>query len=180
MPQKEKLLLHACCAPCTTVPYQRLSEQFHVDVFYYNPNIYPEKEYVLRTQEIMRLAKRWDFHIELGLYETDVWSKRIQGFEDEPERGARCERCIRMRLKKTAQFAKEHGYRIFTSTLSLSPLKSIRMIHRVGEEIENQTELTFLKADFKKKDGFKQSVEISKIERLYRQDYCGCVYSQRK
>ncbi|MBN2104703.1 epoxyqueuosine reductase QueH [bacterium] len=180
MSNKENMLLHACCAPCTTVPLQRLSEQYMVDVFFYNPNIYPEAEYEFRRQEIIRLGERWNFNVFVGPYDTNEWFNRIHGFENEPERGARCEICIRMRLEKTAQLARERGYKIFTSTLSLSPLKSVKMIHRLGEDIEKETGVSFIRSDFKKKDGFRQSVVISNQEKLYRQDYCGCVYSRNK
>lgn len=177
--QREKILLHACCAPCAAVPVRRLSEIYDVTLYFYNPNIHPEKEYTFRKQEIIALCQRWHLDIETGPYDMEAWFDRIRGFEHEPERGARCEICIRMRLEKTAKLARKRGYDGFTSTLSLSPLKSIRMIQKLGEEIAKQTGVKFLCDDFKKKDGFKQSVKISKTEGLYRQDYCGCIYSRK-
>ena len=180
MDGKLKILLHACCAPCVTVPVKRLSEKFITDVLFYNPNISPREEYGLREQEIIELGRRWKFPVRSGPYDHENWKKLVHGMENEPERGKRCQICIRMRLKQTAVLAKAGEYSLFTTTLTLSPLKDAAMIHRIGLEIAEQTGIGFLASDFKKQDGFRQSIEYGRLENLYRQDYCGCQYSRRK
>jgi predicted adenine nucleotide alpha hydrolase (AANH) superfamily ATPase len=180
MPKQLKILLHACCAPCVTVPIRRLSAESVTDVFFYNPNISPREEYLLREREITELGRRWEFHVQTGPYDYQNWRKWVRGHEDDPERGVRCQLCIKMRLQKTAQMAKAGGYDQFTTTLTLSPLKDAGMIHLIGQEVAELTDVEFLAADFKKHDGFKQSVEYSRLEKLYRQDFCGCQFSRRK
>ena len=169
-----KILLHACCAPCVTVPVKRLSKLFMTDVFFYNPNISSGEEYILRQKEIIELGRRWKFPVQSGLYEYEKWKKQVRGMENEPERGKRCQICIRMRLKQTAETAKAGKYDVFTTTLTLSPLKDASMINRIGQEVAEQIGIEFLVSDFKKRDGFKQSIEYSRQENLYRQDFCGC------
>jgi predicted adenine nucleotide alpha hydrolase (AANH) superfamily ATPase len=179
MDNKSKILLHACCAPCVTVPIKRLSYQSVTDVFFYNPNISPREEYTLREREIVELGRRWKFSVQTGPYDYQNWRQRIRGYEDEPERGRRCQICIRMRLQHTAQAAKANAYDAFTTTLTLSPLKNAAMIHRIGQEVAEQAGIEFLATDFKKQDGFKQSVEYSRLEKLYRQEFCGCQFSRK-
>ncbi|MBN1783273.1 epoxyqueuosine reductase QueH [bacterium] len=176
---KPAILLHACCAPCVTVPYRRLSENYRVDVFFYNPNIHPDPEYRFRHEEICRLGERWGFSVIPGEYEKELWFDMVKGLEHEPERGARCTVCFRMRLQKTAETAKERQYDGFTTTLTLSPLKNAGLINSIGREIGTQTGIPFIAGDFKKKDGFKQSMDISCSEDLYRQNYCGCIFSRK-
>jgi predicted adenine nucleotide alpha hydrolase (AANH) superfamily ATPase len=178
--KQERICIHACCAPCATVPVRRLKADSRVHVFYYNPNVYPGEEYMKRKEEIVRLARRWNFTVTAGEYDPDRWFERVQGLEDEPERGRRCEICIRMRLEKTAEFAREGGCEAFATTLTLSPRKDAVMINRIGFEISERMQIPYLESDFKKKDGFKESLIISKEEGLYRQDYCGCKYSRRR
>ena len=180
MNKQNNILLHTCCAPCMTVPYQRLSEHSMTDIFFYNPNIHPESEYLFRLKEIRQLAERWKVTVHEGSYNKEDWFALTAGFENEPERGARCEICIKLRLRETAKNAKALRYDGFASTLSLSPLKDIDMINRAGQQAAIEFDIPFFPENFKKKDGFRQSVEISTAEGLYRQDYCGCIYSRRR
>ena len=174
------MLLHSCCAPCATHPVKLLQNEFIVHAFFYNPNIHPEEEYAFRAEEIGQLGERWNFEVIVGDYDSDAWFQRVKGLEDEPERGKRCTHCFRMRLEQTAKIAKERGYDCFTSTLSLSPLKNANLINQIGKELESQYGVEFYEADFKKREGFKISCDLSREEGLYRQDYCGCVFSMRE
>ena len=166
--EKEKrvprLLLHACCAPCSSYVLEYLSRYFEITVFYYNPNISPEEEYRKRVSEIRRLIGEMKF---------------IHGLEDVPEGGERCFRCYRLRLAETARLAQEGDYDFFTTTLSISPLKNAQKLNEIGEVLGESFQVRHLPSDFKKKDGYKRSVELSAEHGLYRQDYCGCVYSKR-
>jgi predicted adenine nucleotide alpha hydrolase (AANH) superfamily ATPase len=163
-----------------TVPMKRLSEIYDVDMFFYNPNIHPEPEYRMRAKEIALLGERWNFRVEEGPYDAEDWFIRTRGLENEPERGTRCSICYEMRLEATARMASEGGYDGFTTTLTLSPLKDAHVINTIGERIGKLFGILFIHSDFKKKDGFRESVDLSRQEALYRQDYCGCVYSKRQ
>lgn len=176
---KPKLLLHCCCAPCATHPFRLLSESFEVTAFFYNPNIYPESEYQARLLEIQKLSKKWQFPLIIGPYEPELWETRIRGHESDPEGGARCLLCYQLRLEKTALEAKLANMEYFTSTLSISPHKNAEQINAIGEAIASESGVGFYPANFKKKDGFKKSCELSKEEGLYRQNFCGCQYSRR-
>ena len=176
---KESFLLHCCCAPCFTHPVRILSDRFNVTAFFYNPNIQPEEECRAREEEMRRLAGRWRIDLVVGEYDVDRWHRLVEGMEDEPEGGARCEVCYGMRLEETARMARERGIGTFGSTLSISPHKNAKVINRVGRELGERYGVAFYNADFKKKDGFRISCRISEEEGLYRQDYCGCVYSRR-
>ena len=176
---KPSFLLHCCCAPCATYPLRVLVGKFDATAFFYNPNIHPKREYEKRRDEITRFAERWGIPLVVGEYEGEVWFEGVKGLEDEPEGGARCAVCYRMRLEKTAQMAEERGMAFFGTTLSVSPHKRVEVINRIGKELEAEHGVGFYGADFKKKDGFKISCRLSEEEGLYRQDYCGCVFSRR-
>ena len=177
------LLLHACCAPCSSYCLEYLSQYFRITLYYYNPNIYPESEYSLRTEEARRLIGKMNFRHEVTFLEGEFNPKEfydcIKGYENEKEGGERCFRCYRLRLENTAKLAKEMGFDYFTTTLSISPLKKAEKINEIGEELGTIYNLKHLPSDFKKKNGYKRSTELSREYGLYRQDYCGCVFSQR-
>jgi len=177
--KRKKLLLHICCAPCSTSVIPRLSSEYEVCGFFYNPNIDIEEEYILRKSEIEKLAKIYNTPMIYGEYDVEKWRELIKGLEKEPEGGKRCEVCFRKRLKETAEVAKEKGFDLFCTTLTVSPLKNAKLINQTGKEIEKETGCKYLESNFKKKDGFKKSVELSRKYNLYRQNYCGCSYSKR-
>lgn len=178
------LLLHSCCAPCSSYVLEYLSEFFSITVFYYNPNIYPEEEYRKRVQEITRLVNSMEFEhpVKLieGRYDPQEFFRMAKGLEDIPEGGERCFRCYRQRMEEAAKLAKEGGYDYFTTTLSISPLKNAARINEIGEELAEIYHVTHLPSDFKKKNGYKRSIELSHEYDLYRQNYCGCIYSRRE
>lgn len=177
------LLLHACCAPCSSTVLERLGNFFNISILYYNPNITNKDEYEKRLEEIRKFTSSFDtkYPIEVisGRYEPKEFFDIARGLEDEPERGKRCYKCYELRLRETAKNAKEKGFDYFTTTLSLSPYKDAKWINEIGEELEKELEVNFLYSDFKKKNGYKRSIELSNEFNLYRQDYCGCVYSVR-
>ncbi len=175
--KKPKLLLHACCAPCATSVIERLKPNYELEVFFYNPNIHPKKEYILRLDEIKRLCKYHGIGLTVGRYEVERWFEITKVYRGEPEGGRRCTLCYGLRLNETAKLAKEKGFDFFTTTLSVSPLKDYDRIKSIGEKLALKYGLKFEDSDFKKRDGFKRSVELSKRFGFYRQEYCGCVYS---
>ncbi|MFA5926958.1 MAG: epoxyqueuosine reductase QueH [Patescibacteria group bacterium] len=177
---KPTLLLHACCAPCSTSVYERLSNNYDLTVYWYNPNIFPFDEHNKRLEEIKKLSGIFDFALVIDPETTNhqQWnSETVQRLSTAPEGGARCWLCYHMRLEKVAKYAVEKGFSYFSSTLSVSPHKNAAKIIEIGKSIETKTGPRFLAEDFKKKDGYKRSIEISKELNLYRQDYCGCEYS---
>lgn len=178
------VLLHSCCAPCSSACLERLADNFSVTVFYYNPNIYPESEYLHRVNEQKRLIREMEFKNKVGFIEGENNPKEfysaVKGLENEPEGGKRCFKCYRLRLLKTAQTAKENGFDYFTTTLTLSPLKNSQKLNEIGQSVAEETGVKFLPSDFKKKNGYLRSIELSKIHNLYRQNYCGCIFSQRE
>lgn len=177
---KRKMLLHSCCGPCSTSVIERLKEEFDLTIFYYNPNIFPEKEYDKRLKEQKRYVKETGLNIVVidGTYKDfEEFDEKIKIFAKEAEGGRRCERCISLRLMKTAQEAKERNFDFFASTLSVSPHKNVFFINRIGKNLSEKFGVEFMDADFKKKDGYLNSVKISKKHNLYRQNYCGCKYS---
>lgn len=176
---KDKLLLHVCCAPDATVVVERLSADYDLAVYFYDPNIHPESEYFLRRDEMARLAKRLNVSFHDGEYDADRWFGLVKGLEQEPEGGARCAVCFRMRLERTAEWAAINGYELFTTVLTVSPHKDADLINRLGREAASACGISFLEGNFKKKDGFRRSVELSREYGLYRQDYCGCLFSMR-
>ena len=177
------LLLHACCAPCSSAVLERLGNFFKISILYYNPNITNKDEYEKRLDEIVKFTSwfktKYPIEVIPGRYEPKEFFDIARGLESEPERGKRCYKCYELRLKETAMFAKEKGFDYFTTTLSLSPYKDANWINEIGENLEKEMEVNFLYSDFKKKNGYKRSIELSKEFDLYRQDYCGCVYSVR-
>ena len=175
--EKPKLLLHICCAPDATVAIERLSQDYAVETFFYNPNIHPREEYEKRLAEMLRVAEQDSVPLHEGPYDDARWLDLANDLMNEPERGRRCEVCFRMRLESTAAFAKEHGFQAFAATLTVSPHKDAGLVNRLGKEAEARFGVTYLATDLKKKDGFKRSLELSREFRLYRQDYCGCLPS---
>ncbi len=177
--RKPRLLLHSCCGPCSTSVLELLSKYFIVDVYYYNPNIYPFDEYVKRKNEQERLIKELPFSCGFieGDYDDLSFYKSVSGLENEKEGGLRCKKCISLRLEKTFMYAKEYDYDYVTTTLSVSPHKNSKMINEIGYSLEKKYQVPYLYSDFKKKDGYKRSILLSKKYNLYRQTYCGCKYS---
>ena len=179
-----RLLLHVCCAPCSSACLEFLRQYFDVTVFYYNPNITEEEEYRLRAAEEQRLIEAYNgldarsINYTEGAYEPEVYLERIAGLEDEPEGGKRCTECFSMRLEESAKKAAEEGFDFFTTTLTISPLKDADRLNTIGEHYGRVFGVPFLPSDFKKKDGYKRSIELSREYGLYRQDYCGCVFSK--
>ena len=180
--KKPTLLLHSCCAPCSSYVIEFLSQYFQIEVFFFNPNIYPENEYIKRLEEQIRLIKEMGFNYKVveNKYESNLFYDSIRGYEKMGEGSKRCEKCFMLRLDKTAQYAKLNKFDYFTTTLTISPLKNAELINSSGEELENKYNVKFLNSDFKKNNGYKTSVELSKKYNLYRQNYCGCVFSQQE
>ena len=173
-----KVLLHICCAVCASACVEKLREEgSEVSGFFYNPNIHPEPEYLKRLNDLENFAKRLDFPFFIAGYNPDKWFKLIKGLENEPEGGKRCEVCFRIRLNEAYRFAKKKGFDSFTTTLTVSPHKDSEVINKVGRNLAG---LFFLARNFKKNDGFKRAIELSKEYGLYRQSYCGCIFSQGK
>ena len=177
------VLLHVCCAPCSSYCLEYLSEYFDITVYYYNPNITKPEEYAYRLSEEKRyIALRTDFRHPVGMteseYDPKVFFEAVKGLEKEPEGGARCERCFRLRLEASAKKAKELGMDCFTTTLTISPLKNAALLNGIGEEMGERYGVMWLPSDFKKKEGYKRSIVLSHEYDLYRQNYCGCVFSR--
>lgn len=177
---KPKLLLHVCCAPCSSHCLQVVEPYFNVTVFYYNPNIAPFEEYQKRLNEEKRFLSEAHPNINIveAEYENQKFEELAKGLEDLPEGGERCKKCYRQRLEKTAEYAKQNGFDYFTTTLTVSPYKHSETLNQIGGEVAEQFGVKYLFSDFKKENGYKNSIEISKKYNLYRQDYCGCVYSK--
>lgn len=185
-----RLFLHSCCAPCSSYVLEYLRQYFRITVFYYNPNISMEQEYQKRVKEQKRLIESYNeqasdgkwYPIEIieGDYEPDVFFAMAKGLEQCPEGGERCFACYELRLLKTAELAAEGKFDYFTTTLSISPLKNAKKLNEIGEKLEKEYGIKWLVSDFKKRDGYKRSIELSKEYGLYRQNYCGCVYSYRE
>lgn len=178
------LLLHSCCAPCSSYVLEYLSNYFKITIFYYNPNISPKAEFDKRVMEQQRLLSILETKNPVtcivGNYDNDIYEKIISGLENEPERGKRCYLCYKLRLEACAKLAKKLGYDYFTTTLSISPYKNSKWINEIGHDLEEKIKVKYLYADFKKKNGYKRSIELSNIYHLYRQNYCGCVYSKKE
>ena len=178
-----RLLLHACCAPCSSYCIEYLSGIFDITVFYYNPNITEPEEYEKRCEEIKRFVAEAPFakdtKLEFGPYEPEKFKELAKGHEKDPERGERCRLCYRMRLEKTAEYAGVNKFDYFTTTLSISPLKDAKALNAIGKELAEKYKVSYLYSDFKKKNGYKRSIELSDEYSLYRQNFCGCEYSKR-
>ena len=180
---KPKLLLHSCCGPCSSYVISYLRDYFDITVLYYNPNIFPYEEYVKRKEEQKRLLREMTNDTVKLLdcdYDNDKYEEVIQGLEKEPERGKRCTKCFLLRLEKTAIVGKDEGFDFFGTTLTVSPYKNAQLINRIGEKLANDYDIRWLYGDFKKNDGYKKSIELSKKYDLYRQNYCGCIYTKNK
>ena len=179
-----RLFLHSCCAPCSSYVLEYLSKYFEITVFFYNPNISPKEEYEKRVEEIRRMIGEMNFihpvKLVEGTYDPQIFFRMAKGLEQVPEGGERCFRCYRLRMEEAAKLAKEGGYDYFTTTLSISPLKNAPKINEIGEELAEIYGVAHLPSDFKKKNGYKRSIELSHEYDLYRQNYCGCVYSRRE
>ena len=179
---KPTLLLHSCCAPCSSYVMEYLSQYFDITIDYYNPNIDSKEEYEKRVHEQQRLVDEMNLPIKVidAGYAPQTFFDMAKGYEQEPEGGKRCYRCYKLRLNQAAKLAQEGGYDYFTTTLSISPLKNAARINEIGEELAEIYHVTHLPSDFKKKNGYKRSIELSHEYDLYRQNYCGCIYSRRE
>ena len=184
MKTKQKILLHSCCAPCSTAVIERLKDDYEIIIFYYNPNIYPEEEYIKRKNEEIKYIKHLletDKNISISMQDADYDPEKFyevsRGFENEREGGARCAKCFRLRLLETAKQAKNLKIDLFGTTLTVSPHKNSDLINAIGREIEKEIGVKFLVSNFKKQDGYKRSIELSKENNIYRQNYCGCKFA---
>ncbi len=181
---KPSLLLHACCAPCSSYVLEYLNKYFNITILYYNPNIYPEEEYQRRLGELKKFLMECSFTNNVSLVETtyqkEEYYDAVDGLETLGERSVRCYHCYEFRMKKACQYAKENHFDYFTTTLSISPYKNSEWVNDIGSKLERQYSIPYLYADFKKKNGYKRSLELSKEYGLYRQDYCGCEFSRKE
>lgn len=181
---KPRLLLQVCCAPCSSYVLEYLNKHFDITLFFYNPNISPENEYNFRAEELARLIRELPLEnipkLIVNDYDYSEFISTVKGMENEKEGGARCFLCYRLRLTKTAEYAKENGFDYFCTTLSISPHKNAEKLNEIGKELSEKYNVPYLFSDFKKKNGYKRSIELSKEYNLYRQDYCGCEFSKRK
>ena len=178
-----KLLLHSCCAPCSSYCLEYLADYFEITIFYYNPNITFDDEYKKRVAEQKRLISelpcKYKINFLEGYYNPNEFFEMSKGLENEPERGRRCYKCYELRMSETAKIAKEKNFDYFSTTLTLSPYKNSNWVNEIGELLEKKYNVKYLYSDFKKKNGYKRSIELSKIYNLYRQSYCGCIYSRK-
>lgn len=179
----KKLLLHSCCAPCSSTCIERLTPYFDITIFYYNPNIEPYDEYIKRKNEEIRFIREYPNINKLDIIDCDYDNEKFldiaKGLEDEPERGKRCLKCYNLRMEYAANKAKELGYDYFATTLTLSPLKDSQVLNNIGYAISKRVGILYLPSDFKKQNGYKRSIELSKEYNLYRQNFCGCKYSKK-
>jgi predicted adenine nucleotide alpha hydrolase (AANH) superfamily ATPase len=185
-----KLLLHSCCAPCSSYVLEYLSHYFEITLFFYNPNISPKTEYDFRFSEQKRLVEVFNLQADTKnrhkisvanvLYEPEQFISNVRGHETDSEGGKRCEICFNLRLEETAKYAKENNFDYFTTTLSISPMKNAETLNRIGLKLGEKYGVKYLVSDFKKKNGYKRSIELSKEFELYRQNYCGCIFSKKE
>jgi len=178
--EKRKILLHTCCAPCIGYVYQLLDNEYSVVSYFYNPNITPASEYEKRLQELQRFASTKGFPVIEGPGDTKNWTQQVKKFRFEGEKSVRCRECFRIRLEETFREAQRQHIGVVATVLSISPHKDSSMINEIGNDLSERYGIMFLEADFKKKDGFKKSLEISREYGFYRQSYCGCVYSRHE
>lgn len=180
--KRPSLLLHSCCAPCSSYVLEYIAKHFKITLFYYNPNISLKEEFDKRVNELHKLLElnglKDDVNIIVPEYDNNEFYSVVEGLEDEPERGKRCYKCYKLRLERTAKYAKDNEFDFFTTTLSISPHKNADWLNEIGEELARVYNIRFLNSDFKKKGGYQRSIELSKEYDLYRQDYCGCVFSK--
>ncbi|MBP1756832.1 MAG: hypothetical protein H6Q59_3230 [Firmicutes bacterium] len=181
--RRPKLLIHSCCAPCSSYVLEYLTNYFDITIYYYNPNIYPQEEYIRRVEEQIGLIRSMELsslvQFKQGDYQPQLYYQTVKGLENEPEGGNRCFACYELRLREAAKLASAEGFEYFTTTLSISPHKNAEKLNEIGEKLSREYGVSYLPSDFKKKNGYKRSIELSKEYNLYRQDYCGCVYSVR-
>ena len=180
--RKPSVLLHSCCAPCSSSVIERLLPYFDITIFYYNPNIEPEIEYIKRKEEEKRFITNFNGEVKMidCDWENEEFKKMAKGMEDLKEGGLRCHKCYTLRLEKTAFVAKQNNFEYFGTTLTVSPYKNSQVLNQIGGYLSNLFGVKYLYSDFKKKEGYKRSIELSKEYNLYRQDYCGCIFSQRE
>jgi len=181
--KKPALLLHACCAPCSSAVLEQLKEYFDITVFFYNPNISPESEFVFRLDELKKLVDEMGMDttkVISPLYNPDEFYDIAKGLESLPEGSERCARCYKLRLERSFLYAKENGFDYVTTTLSISPYKNAQWLNEIGAELSEKYGVKYLFSDFKKGDGYKRSIELSTLYNLYRQNYCGCIYSKNQ
>lgn len=178
--ERPSLLLHACCAPCSSYVLEYLSKYFDITLYYHNPNIYPEEEFSFRLSELKEFTRKagYDISVNVPEYNSDEFFGAVRGLEDLKEGGERCKICYELRLCKTAKAAACGGYDYFTTTLSISPYKNAEWLNEIGAKLEKEFGVKYLYSDFKKKNGYKRSIELSSEYGLYRQDYCGCIFSK--
>lgn len=176
---KPKMLVHICCAPDALYVMALLKNDYEVSGYFYNPNIHPDEEYDLRLEEARKVAQILNFNLIEEVYDKEQWFQITQKFKEEPEKGKRCDICYAVRIKRTVQKASELGFDIFTTVMSLSPWKKAHVLNRLGKMFAHRYKVDFLEANFKKKDGFRKSIELSNDHSLYRQNYCGCLYSKK-
>lgn len=178
------LVMHACCAPCSSYVIEYLNAHFELTMFFYNPNIDSDEEYNKRADELKKLINSMPLYREVKIidagYSPAEFYSITKGLEDEPERGRRCEKCFRLRLSKAAEYARQINADYFSTTLTISPHKDAHVINNIGEELAKYYGVKFLPSDFKKREGFKRSTELCSVYNLYRQDYCGCTFSKKK
>ncbi|MEK6795409.1 MAG: epoxyqueuosine reductase QueH [Spirochaetota bacterium] len=174
-----RIVVHTCCAPCAVYPYTLMHRIYDAVFFFYNPNIHPAVEFARRRDEVKRFAERSDMRFVVEAGDEAAWEEAIRGYENEPERGRRCERCFRFRLSKTAEYAGRIGATEFTTVMSISPHKDTAMLDRIGADVSAASGVEYIPVDFKKNDGFKKASVLSRAEGFYRQNYCGCRYSMR-
>lgn len=178
--QMKRLLLHACCAPCATACIERVKDSFDVTVYFYNPNMDTKEEYVHRAKDLKRLCAEFKVNCIVEEYDSAEFYSVVKGIENQPEGGSRCAKCFELRLRKTAEYAEQNGYDYFATTLSVSPLKNAHTLNMIGLQLEKEQKVHYLPSDFKKRNGYMRTIELSKEYGLYRQNYCGCVFSKRK
>jgi len=180
--QTPNILLHSCCAPCSSYVIEYLSTYFNITILYYNPNISPQEEYEKRKQEQIKLINTINTKNKVTIldcdYDNDLYEQTIKGLENEPERGGRCTKCFNLRLEKTALLASQNNFDYFGTTLTVSPYKNAKLLNEIGKKLEKKYNIKWLYSDFKKNNGYKRSIELSKKYNLYRQNYCGCKYSK--
>lgn len=176
---KPKLLLHSCCAPCSTTVIETLKDYFDLTIIYYNPNIEPFKEYEKRKKEQIRIINEYNIKFMDCDYNNEIFHEISKGLELVPEKGIRCHKCYKLRLAYTAKKGRENNFDYFGTTLTVSPYKLSNVINEIGYSLEKEYNIKFLPSDFKKNEGYKKSIELSKKYNLYRQNYCGCIYSRK-
>jgi len=177
---RPRLLLHICCAPCSSTVMERLAPEYEVTAFFYNPNIHPHEEFDRRLKETERWCATTGVPLIAEEYDEGRWQELVRGHEGDREGGARCGICFETRLRRTGEYAREHGFEWFTTTLTLSPHKDAARVNSIGRRLAEELGARFLEGDFKKQRGFERSLELSREHGFYRQDYCGCMFSRRE